>query len=358
MKHHLFFLLTLIFTLFLLPNTSYCQNDDASRLQGIQSSADEDTLMGWIFGGGIGIDLGNILVINPRPGAGQNRIGLGGASSIYTKYKQERFRWNNNASLNFSIQKQGSGELPYGEDIKVPFEKSIDELRLNSNASYDIAEGSKWSYASDFTMKTQLTPSYRGDDGRIYLKDINVPDTFVTTLYSKFLAPGRFNLGVGIKYQPVENFSLYYSPLTGDLLVISDQEIANLGIHGTELEDENVPGIYKQTRWGLGSNLKAKFSQTFLNERLSLSSALSLFSDYLHDPQNIDLDWTNELAFEIFKGINLSILTSLNYDDDVKSNITDFDSTGGLKVDEDGNPITRPAVNYFHQIVLKYTRVF
>jgi hypothetical protein len=78
----------------------------------------------------------------------------------------------------------------------------------------------------------------------------------------------------------------------------------------------------------------------------------------MNDPQNVDTDWTNELALTILKNLKLAYLSSVYYDDDLLSNITDFDAVGGIKADENGDPILRPAVNYYHQIVLKYTRVF
>lgn len=349
--------LLLSFAFFFSATMANAQNDDAARLSSI-SATPPDSLEGWVTGGGLGFDLGNILVINPQPGSGQNRIGLGGATSVFARYKQDRFSWNNVGSLNFAIQKIGSGVLPFGEQIKIPYEKSLDDLRFNSSAAYQIEEGSKWAYAADFKLNTQLTPSYRGDDGKIYLKEIIVPDNLVTTLYSKIFAPAKFNLGVGMQYKPNDNFLLYYSPLTAELIYISDQGIANLGVHGTDLEDEDIPGIYQQSRLGLGSNLKAQYTRKALNERLTYASTLSFFSNYLKNPQNVDMEWSNEFAFEIYKGFNLSLATNLAYDDDIKSNVTDYDAPGGLRVDANGDPIARPTINYYHQLVLQYVRVF
>ncbi len=104
--------------------------------------------------------------------------------------------------------------------------------------------------------------------------------------------------------------------------------------------------------------MKAEYQRKFWNDRISFSSTLILFSDYLANPQNVDVSWTNELAFQIVGGLQLTFNNSLFYDDDVLSTITDGDSPGGILRDEMGVPVTRPAVNYYQQILLKYVYLF
>ena len=44
----------------------------------------EEKKEGWFRAAGIGLDAGQLSVINPRVGAGENRINLGGAASAIT----------------------------------------------------------------------------------------------------------------------------------------------------------------------------------------------------------------------------------------------------------------------------------
>jgi len=334
------------------------QNDDAGRLAAIPTTK-EDSAKTWIVGGGLGLDLGNILIINPKPGSGQNRIGIGGAIGFFANKKHDRMSWDNNVTLNMGLEKVGSGNLPIeNRDIKVPFRKTIDDLRLNSTVGFTIQESSKFSYAAVFSFRSQFTPAYLGlTDGQVYIQSIDVPGDYENMLVSKFLAPARMSFGLGVKYDPDERLSVLFSPVTADLIYISDQEIANLGIHGTELKDGSTTE-YEKSRLGIGAKLGVNYTQSFLNDKLGWSSRLTLFSDYLHEPKNIDLDWTNELAVTILKNVQLAYASNLYYDDDITSNVSDFGAIGGLKTDADGNPITRPTINYYHQIVLKYTRTF
>jgi hypothetical protein len=53
----------------------------------------EDTLSAkasnWTTGASLGLDFSQLLQINPRQGAGQNRIGAGTAISAFAKYKKK-----------------------------------------------------------------------------------------------------------------------------------------------------------------------------------------------------------------------------------------------------------------------------
>ena len=85
---------------------------------------------------------------------------------------------------------------------------------------------------------------------------------------------------------------------------------------------------------------------------------MGMYSNYLNNPQNIDIDWVNELAFNIYKGLQLSVLVNVFYDDDVSVQISDSDAVGGIKRDADGNPVTGKRVSITEQMLLKYIYVF
>ena len=184
-----------------------------------------------------------------------------------------------------------------------------------------------------------------------------MPGPYENYPVSKFLAPARVNLGLGVKYDPSEHLSFFFLPATLDLIIVADQEIANLGIHGTDLKDGSATE-YEQLRVGLGARFGGKYENTFLDDRIAFISRIAFFSDYLNNPQNIDLDWSNELSIKLFKNVTLSYLNNLYYDDDVRSYVTDFDAPGGLKLDSNGEPIQRSTLNYYHQILIKYARAF
>ena len=45
---------------------------------------------------------------------------------------------------------------------------------------------------------------------------------------------------------------------------------------------------------------------------------LDFFSNYLHDPQNIDIYWTNMLAVKVAKLLSMTLSVNIIYDNDVR----------------------------------------
>ncbi len=306
----------------------------------------------WKVGVGVGLDFSQLLQINPRQGAGQNRIGGGIALNLFGNYTDKRFSWDNSLTYQFGIQRFGSGVIAQGNETqRIPFEKAIDELRLNSTAGYRTGENSKWFYAGDLFFMTSLTPTYLGNEEYpgFFLTDV----TGEGRLQSKFFNPATLNLSLGMDYKPNEKFSIYYSPIGVKFIFVPDDNIAALGIHGNPVEGEPDPdtGLYPEFEnsfKGLGQTLRLKYANTFLNARLIFTSNLRLFSNYLENPQNIDVDWNNELGFKILEGLTATLTTNIFYDDDVEVFITDFDAVGGVSG-------TGKRVSFTEQLLLKYT---
>jgi len=308
----------------------------------------------WKTTAGLGLDFAQLFIHNPRQGAGQNRVGFGSAVNIAALYKKDRIAWDNLLLWQFGIQRLGSGVIAQGtNDNKIPFQKAIDELRLNSKIGYKISETSKFFYAADVSFLSQLTPTYRGSDDYPgnFLTDIT--DTDATPL-SKLFSPATITVSVGIDYKPLPNLSFYYSPVGAKFIVVSDDEIARLGIHGNPVDGTPVNGIYPEfdnTFSQLGSLLRMNYVGKYFKEKLSYTSALTLFSNYIEKPQNVDVDWTNEFGFVIIKGLQASILVNVFYDDDVRVQISDSNATNGVSGLGRATSITQ-------QFLLKYNVTF
>ena len=82
----------------------------------------------WKLGGGIGFDFAQLLQVNPKPGAGNNRIGLGGLSNWFANYNRDNISWENNISLQLSAQKVGLADTL--------FIKNLDVFRFNSKFGF------------------------------------------------------------------------------------------------------------------------------------------------------------------------------------------------------------------------------
>ncbi len=312
-----------------------------------------DSLQGWTFGAGIGLDFSQLLQINPKQGSGQNRLGFGGATSFFGKYHQNRSNWDNLAAWQFGIERLGAGVVAQGsQTAPIPFQKAIDELRLSSKYGYKVSQTSKWAYATNFTFLSQLTPTYRGTPEYPGNFLVDVFDTGITPV-SKLFSPATITLSVGMDYQVSPQLSLYYSPLGAKFIIVNDDAIAALGVHGNPVErdaDGNVTS-FENTDSQIGSLLRMDYSNTFAGEKVAFTSSMTLYANYLNNPQNIDLDWTNQLAYTIFKNFQLTLLANVFYDDDVRVQITDKDFPNGV------NGLGK-RVSITQQLLLKYSAVF
>ena len=221
---------------------------------------------------------------------GEDALNLNLLSGFFANHKEGRKVWDNLLTLGYGIQKQGVEEI----------RKSDDKIDLLSKYGIQTSETSKWYYSGLFNFNSQLTNTY------------TYPVDADKKIISQFLSPGTFKLGIGMDYKPNETFSVFISPLTGDLLMVNDQDIANLGIHGNEVID----GIGENQKWGLGALVTGLLKKD-LTETIKYKGKVSLFSDYLNNPQNIDVKWENLFTAQLWKLINVSLSGELRYDHDV-----------------------------------------
>lgn len=317
----------------------------------VQAQEEEKPKMGWESGAAIGLDFAQLLQINPKQGAGQNRVGFGSATTFFANNRTERSLWENQASWQFGLQRLGAGIVAQGNnDFKVPFQKALDELRINSKYGYQAAENSKFYYAGLFNFLSQLTPTYQGT--------AEYPGNFVTDafetglLQSNLFSPATIQLSLGMDYKPNENFSLYYSPLGAKIITVADDDIAILGVHGNPVtrDADGVVTEFENTDFQVGSTLRAAYTSSG-ESKFKYSSNLLLFSNYLNNPQNIDVDWNNSVGYEIFKNFQLTFLLNVFYDDDMLMQITDYDAPGGVSG-------LGKRVSVTQQLLLTYARTF
>ncbi len=280
---------------------------------------------GWDLGGGIGLDFTQLGLYNPRVGAGSNRIGFGGLNTLFAHYKKGKLAWDNDGSLQLSVQRIGSSENP--------FEKNIDILRLSSILGYQFGEGKLYGAVAT-TFESLLLPSYQGNF-------LSGPDS---TLQAQFLSPARISFSPGLTYKANEHLTIFYSPVSSRLIYVANDAIAQLNVHGNE------PG--KNTFFNLGSNLNATYNNKFIEDKLLVTTSLDLYSNYLKEPQNVDVLWKANIGWELFKNFSLNLATELFYDHDILVQV-DRNKDGIYDPNELGR-----RVSFTEALLLKYNYVF
>ncbi len=324
----------IVFLAFLFAGTSIFAQDvkDTEKLKEKDALKGYDE--GWTVGTGFGLTLDQAAVWQPRAGAGDNSLKFGGLGNLQATYKAGRFVWDNAGSMQLNFQRLGRNT---GNQ---PFQKSLDELRLNSRPGYAITTDEKWYAALDFGFLSQLLKTYEGN----YLKNYQIDnpaviDTsgmpIITTrdagLLSQMFSPATITISPGVDWKPNTNFSLFFSPAAARLVTVLNDEIAALpainaedgtylgSLHGNPQTFENgAVTAFDNVAFGLGALAKAKYNNTFLEDRVSFTSELNLYYDYLNsakaDKNVPTVDWLTSTTFNIFKGIGVTLRTGAYYD--------------------------------------------
>lgn len=263
-------------------------------------SQDADTIQGWKKGGIISLNIVQTSLTNWAAG-GQNSFAINGLFSGFRNYKKGANIWDNSLDLGYGLLKQGKKSDYMKTDDKFDF------LSKYSRKAYR-----DFYYAALVNFKTQMTV------GKSYAKD--------TTKISNFLAPAYLIGTIGMDYKPNSHLSAFVASLTGKFTIVNDQQFADAGVFGvTPATYDNLGRLLqngKKSKSEFGGYIRLIYSKNdFKNEILkdvSFTSKIDLFSNYIHNPQNIVVNWETLIALKVNKYISVNINTNLIYDDNIK----------------------------------------
>ncbi len=128
-------------------------------------------------------------------------------------------------------------------------------------------------------------------------------------LLSNFLSPGYLLISLGLDYKPVKGLSIFISPITSRWIFVTNDSLSAKGSYGV------TPG--KKVKKEIGAFASITYI-TDLNKTISYNGRLDLFSNYKHNPQNVDIMMNNMFVAKLSKLLTASLSLNLIYDDDVK----------------------------------------
>ncbi len=216
--------------------------------------------------------------------------------AIYTN-TEAKTQWTNTARWNFGTIITEQNGLRTNADM------------LEFNSKYNKVIRKKIDFSAVFYMKNQIARGY------------NYPNDSVVV--SKFLNPGTFTIGLGVEYKPFKHTTLNFSPLSYKNTFVLDTANIDQTLHGIQAD--------KRTRQEMGGQLVIINKASILKD-LKISNTVRLFSGYLNNPQNIDVDWEINLEQKINWYSSVTLNLHMIYDDDVRFPV----------LDENGIPILLP----------------
>lgn len=299
----------------------------------------------WKFSGLVGLNASATGLVNWAAGGNNNVSGLA-FGKLNLDYAENDLSWNTTLDLEYG--------LTYVDQKYDKLQKSSDRINFSTKFGWQFANKIFLAASAGFQSQFAYGLTYPGDgtDGDII---------------SKFLAPSTTTISVGLDYKPVDFFSLYFSPVAGQIstaYVGDGVEAKNAGLreslqakYGTFYFDKVTNDIvYRNYNAELGLNLKAALNYSYKD--LKIISTLGLFTPYKWDKVmmyydansdanytelglkdagiaaadavelgyrdnnrrfgNFDVNWDFAISYQFLKCLNVTFSSSLKYINGVK----------------------------------------
>jgi len=212
---------------------------------------------------------------------GDNRLTFLMDTKGSAKYVKGKLSWKSSYWYRFGLLKSA------GHDLY----KNVDLLKMKTEFRHKAFK--KLSYSALGHFDSQLFSGYKSPGD-------SLPN-------SKFMSPATINIGVGMVYVPHKNFSINLSPVSGKFTFVMDTITVNKKRYGLK-EGQRVKGEP-------GATLNVNYKR-FLWKNINMKTELRLFSNYVNNPEKIDVDWTTQFSLKVNKYVSTTLFFYLKYDDD------------------------------------------
>jgi hypothetical protein len=272
-----------------LPLLTAAQDDVMKKLRAdsdktIKKDPNDTSNRTWKKGGLYSLNLSQGSLSNWAAGGDKFSLAVNSLFSVYAFYKKGNHNWDNTFDFN----------LGYVNTTSLGSRKNDDRFDLLSKYGYTLSP--KLNMATLFNFRSQ------------FFKGYTYPNN-IKTYSSNIMAPGYLLFSLGFDYKPVKELSVFFSPVTARLVIVTDTALSNKGLYGV------TPG--KKTNFEFGSFASINYLKEF-NKILTYKARLDLFSNYRRNPQNVDLYMTNALNIKLSKALAVTWSVDLIYDDDVR----------------------------------------
>ena len=210
-------------------------------------------------------------------------------------YSDNGWDWDTKVISNFGLNKISGSDF---------LKKTDDRIEINSvlgkKFNNDII--GRWSYSSFFNFQTQFAKGYR------FGRDANGNPN--RTEKSRFFSPATIQLGVGMYWKKSKDLWVNVAPMTGKLILVNRRFTENLN------ENQTYFGVKKggNSRFELGASIRSYYKSEIF-ENVTMENRLSLYSDYLDRPQNIDFDCTFNFIMKVNQYVSTNLIFQFVYDD-------------------------------------------
>ena len=237
----------------------------------------------WTYGGNGGLNLSQVSLSNWASG-GENAVGFDVLLNYSADYKQKKHLWQNRIEMAYGLnQTETSGT-----------KKTNDKIYFSSTYGYEMTKNLYLSALLNFNTQFAKGYDYK---------------TNQRTYISRFMSPAYLTTGLGLTWNPKNWVTATFSAISWRGTFVDSKILSDQGAFGVD------PGDHLFSE--MGGNLKVEMKYEFL-KNMTIYSRVDLFSNYLEDPQNIDVRWDVQLNMTVNKWFSANISTNMIYDNDTK----------------------------------------
>lgn len=248
-----------------------------------------DTIKKWQTKGNASLLFNQSTFDNWLAGGENNISGIVGVNYDFN-YKHEDWTWDNKVMASYGLVKTRTSSFA---------KKTDDRLELSSLLGKKVKADSYWSYSAFLNFRTQFSKGY------VYAK--NADGAEIRDEYTNFLSPAYLSFGPGLLWKKDDNLKFNLSPATSKLTFV-DKNFT--------LPDEAYFGVKegKTMRYELGFNASAYYKLDVI-ANVTFENILNLYSNYLEDMQNVDIDYQLNIVMKINKYLSTNLSFQTIYDD-------------------------------------------
>ena len=213
------------------------------------------------------------------------------------EYRNKGWDWLSNVESAFGLAKYKNA----------PFARKIDDrILIQSIVGKEFTRNLSFSAFFNFTSQIGNGYKYKKDDDNNEIRELT----------TRIFSPAYFQIGSGFLWKKDEKLWVNYSPIASRLILVSKKFTEGLS------ENDTYFGVSpnKSSRYELGANLTFH-SEGSLLENVNYKQDLKLFSNYLEDASNIDLDYLAQIEINVNPLLSTQLIFQLIYDDNAVSRL-------------------------------------
>lgn len=237
-----------------------------------------DTVKIWSKNGNISLLFNQTAFNNDWLGGGTSNLAGNLGLNYDFNYKKGDLVWDNKIIAAYGLTKIKGSKTSKTDD------------RLELNSLWGKKAKGDWYYSIFFNFKTQMDVGYDNDRNNI----------------SHFFSPAYFQFGPGMWWKKSDNLSVNFSPATAKLIIVHPH-YTKFGPSFGVLQGDS-------SRFEFGASISGYYKFNVM-ANVSVENRLNLYSNYLDNPQKVDIDYQMNIFLKINNYLSANVALQAIYDE-------------------------------------------